>query len=267
MRARGSNRPMAVLTMRADGTDVRVLATGSVGSGVQAAGLPRSEPPAHLAACASGVAVANPQHNVGLVRDCEALLTIQHSLGGIERLKWQGDRPMAEWTGVSIEGSPPRVRRLSLSDMDLAGTAPAAVGWLSDLRVLDLSHNRLTGGLAQELGFLASLQSLDLSSNYLRGEIPDTLGTLQELELLDLGGNNLHGPIPPELGELAALRKLDLSNNGLSGAIPPELAQLTKLNEVHLGGNQLAGCIPAGLRPIGARFYQDLGLLRCKAAA
>ena len=250
VRARGSYRPMVVLTMRADGTDVRVLATGSVGSGVQATGLRRTQPPADLAVCAAGVAAANPQHNPGLVQDCEALLTIQHSLGGIERLNWQGDRPMAKWTGVEIEGTPPRVRRLSLGGLDLPGAIPSAVGRLSDLRVLDLSDNRLTGGIPEELGSLASLQSLDLSANYLHGEIPHALGALHELELLDLAGNNLHGPIPTALTGLSNLHRLWLNYNLLSGTVPAELAELPKLRSLKLIGNQFSGCFPTALHSL-----------------
>ena len=247
LRARGNTRPMVVLTVAPDGTDLRVLATGSVGAGVKTTGLRPTQPPPDLAACTAGGAVANPPDNPGLVQDCEALLTIQHSLGGIERLNWRGERWMEVWTGVAIEGSPPRVRRLSLNRLDLSGAIPAAVGRLSELRELDLSHNRLSGGLPQELGSLASLQFLDLSFNYLSGEIPHALGALHELESLKLSGNNLHGSIPAALTGLAKLESLWLAYNLLSGTVPAELAELPRLRSLTLGENQFSGCLPTAL--------------------
>lgn len=265
LRARGNPRPMVVLTVAPDGTDVRVLATGSVGTGVRTTGLRRTQPPADLAACMAGVAVVNPQDNPGLVQDCEALLTIQHSLGGIERLNWRGDRPMAEWTGVTIEGTPPRVRRLSLRDLDLPGAIPAAVGRLSDLRVLDLSDNRLSGGIPEELGSLASLQSLNLSSNYLHGEIPHALGALHSLESLWLSGNYLHGPIPTALTGLSNLYRLRLDYNLLSGTVPAELAELPRLRYLTLRENQFSGCLPTALHSV-IDDPNTLYLPNCKAS-
>ena len=243
-------RPMVVLTVAPDGTDVQVLAMGSIGTGLQAVGLRRTEPPADVAACRAGVAVANPQHSPGLVGDCEALLTIQRSLGGIARLNWRGDRPLAEWEGVEIEGTPPRVRRLVLARLDLPGAIPPTVDRLSELRVLDLSGNQLTGEIPAELGDLSSLKSLDLSGNYLSGEIPQALGALHDLEFLNLGGNNLHGAIPTALTGLSKLQRLWLNYALLSGTVPAELAQLPRLRTLTLIGNQFSGCLPATLRSV-----------------
>ena len=53
--------------------------------------------------------------------------------------------------------------------------------------VLDLSENQLTGPIPAALGDLTNLERLDLSDNELTGPIPAELGGLSNLEWLALG--------------------------------------------------------------------------------
>ena len=103
---------------------------------------------AALAACAGGVAVHDPANNPGLVRDCAALLdALDTLLGDHGSADWSADRPIAEWSGVLVDGSPPRVAHLSSHTAGpvAAGVLPPVLGQLSALRYLGLYNQQLTG--------------------------------------------------------------------------------------------------------------------------
>ena len=94
-------------------------------------------------ACSAGVVVPDPEANPGLVKDCE---TLTRAIGRLvdqpawEALAWNADTPIAEWSGVTVGGDPPRVRELMLEDSGLTGI-PAELATLTKLEVLDLSFN------------------------------------------------------------------------------------------------------------------------------
>ena len=215
-----SRGPDTVLTMAPDGTAIRVLATRGPGGRLQA------QP------------VCRATYRVSAA-DCAALLDFKSSLAGSLALNWDSNRPVEQWTGVEVAGTPLRVVALNLSDYRLRGALPAVLGRLSQLHTLVLGDN-----------------SLD-------GPIPPELGQLSRLEVLDLSNNRLTGPIPAALGNLVNLRTLDLEANGLSGDIPPELGQLPDLEEVALGDNRFTGCVPPEL-PVDD--LASLGLPDCEPA-
>ena len=185
--------------------------------------------------------------NPGLVADYTVLLQVRDTLAGSTTLNWSTDRPIVDWDGVAIGGSPPRVIALHLSHHKLTGTIPPQLGALTQLESLSLRVNQLSGPIPPELGALASLEWLSLSNNQLSGTIPPELDALANLEVLELYDNQLSGPIPPELGALASLEWLWLDNNQLSGPIPPELGALANLEWLVLSNNQLSGSIPPEL--------------------
>ena len=197
--------------------------------------------------CAAGGAVPDAAKNPELEADCDTLLTARDTLAGTASLNWVADTPITQWDGVTVGGTPKRVRGLSLEDGGLTGEIPTELGSLANLQELYLSNNQLTGEIPAELGNLTNLQSLYLSENQLTGEIPAELGNLANLLGLDLGGNQLTGGIPTELGSLANLQELYLYNNQLTGEIPAVLGNLTNLERLALGQNQLTGEIPAEL--------------------
>ena len=155
-------------------------------------------------ACATGAAVSDPANNPGLVSDCEMLLTARDTLAGTATLNWSADTPIADWAGVTVDGTPARVMSLDLSSNRLSGSIPSELGSLSKLTYLSLHDNELSGSIPSELGSLSNLTSLYLSGNELSGPIPSSLGNLSNLTSLHLSGNQLSGCVPAALRDVAS---------------------------------------------------------------
>lgn len=219
--------------------------------------------------CLTGGAV-NDGTNAGLITDCETLLLARDTLAGNATLNWSEGTAIADWEGVTLQGSPERVTTLTLSDSglngelpDLSGLAglvrldlrdnmlsgdiPSSFGEMTSLIYLYLHNNDLDGSIPSELGGMSSLRYLWLHSNDLSGNIPSELGNLDNLRDLNLHSNNLTGDIPAELGEMDSLTHLRLHRNELTGAIPGELGDLDSLRFMWLHGNMLDGLIPSSL--------------------
>ena len=195
---------------------------------------------------------------------------------------WKTAAPLAEWYGVSTDGEGrvtglflsenelrgplpnalgdlSRLEVLVLRESELTGPIPTSLGRLANLRVLRLDGSELTGRIPDGLGNLANLRSLWLGGNELTGRIPDGLGNLGNLELLSLTANELTGPVPTWLGRLANLRSLSLGWNELTGRIPDGLGNLRNLELLSLGGNELTGQIPDGLGNLAKLDWLHLG--------
>ena len=74
--------------------------------------------------CAAGGAVPDAAKNPELEADCDTLLTARDTLAGTASLNWVADTPITQWDGVTVGGTPKRVRRLSLEDGGLTGGIP-----------------------------------------------------------------------------------------------------------------------------------------------
>ena len=77
-------------------------------------------PDLNLEGC-SGMAVTNPEANTELVADCQSLLGLRDTIRGTQPLDWTGSKPMSEWTGVTVSGTPQRVTALDLAGLGLDG--------------------------------------------------------------------------------------------------------------------------------------------------
>ena len=209
-----------------------------------------SETSAAITNIDSGVLGTNADLS-GLVADCTKLLGLKDELIGTDpgagSLNWVAGIAMDAWDGITVSGSPPRVRELYLSSNQLSGVIPPALGSLENLRYLSLSDNQLSGEIPKELGNLTNLRDLLLDGNQLAGPIPKELGNLAGLASLGLNYNRLSGSIPTQLGNLTRLVFLYLNGNMLSGGIPEELGNLTSVHEIVLHQNQLTGPIPSAL--------------------
>ena len=145
-----------------------------------------------------------------------------------------------------------------MSENQLSGEIPDAVGDLTNLDTLYLYRNQLVGEIPNSLRNLNKLERLYLYDNQLSGEIPAWLGDLTSLLLLILHDNDFSGEIPGELGSLNNLYYLYLSGNQLSGKIPVELSSLNNLLELYLHRNQLSGEIPAWLGSLSGLTFLTL---------
>ena len=159
---------------------------------------------------------------------------------------WKTGGPLSAWHGVRTDDAG-RVLHLNLSNNELSGPIPSALGSLANLETLNLGSNALNGPIPAALGSLANLQRLELGVNALSGPIPSALGSLANLESLNLTVNALSGPIPSALGSLANLEVLYLVGNGLDGPIPSALGSLANLETLSLSQNNLSGPIPSAL--------------------
>ena len=243
-----SYRRVVLYTMAPDGGDVRLLvAADTVDRLILLAPATKAD---RGLADGPGCGAAVPAAVVELAADCRALLELRDGLDQTGELNWSADRPLAEWDGVVVGGSPPRVRELVLDDRGLWGSLGPALRKLRHLEVLNLGSNHLGGTLPRELRLLSDLRVVDLSQNYLMGTIPPDLGHLTTLEVMTLADNQLTGPIPVAVGQLTDLQVLDLSVNALTGRIPAELRHLGNLRELDFGHNKLEGPVPVELRQL-----------------
>ena len=243
----GRERTAVVQVVAPDGGNAQTLVMQDAERQLQALGLPQRVKPVEDAGCATGTAVAEPAANPGLVGDCQVLLALRDTLAGEASLNWTAGRPVAEWEGVVVAGTPPRVRELRLIERGLTGRLPRELGQLTQLAKLDLRENALGVNIPPELGDARALRELILAGNSLSGAIPAELGQLTGLGALRLDGNRLTGWIPPALAQLPTLVVLNLSHNRVTGPIPVELGQTGMLVQVDLSANRLTGPIPAAL--------------------
>ena len=107
-----------------------------------------------------------------LFEDCTLLLAVKETLAGKAELNWHAARPITEWQGVVVGGTPSRVIALNLESMGLAGRIPPQLGSLPGLQWLNLSGNRLTGSVPPELGQLVPGHSMFLDGNALTHPVP-----------------------------------------------------------------------------------------------
>ena len=198
--------------------------------------------------CATRGAVDNAS-NTGLVADCEALLRARDNLeNGARILNWSVVRPISQWDGVTVSGTPQRVTRLYLRSLGLVGTLPADLNSLTMLTRLWLHNNSLAGEIP-DLSGLRNLESLWLSGRdmNLHGDISRLgLGSKTRLDTVSLWGNRLTGSIP-DLSRLQSLVRLKLQSNSLSGGVPASLGSLGSLRDLRLRNNPLGGSIPTQL--------------------
>ncbi|XP_031255823.1 LRR receptor-like serine/threonine-protein kinase RPK2 [Pistacia vera] len=136
---------------------------------------------------------------------------------------WNSTTDHCTWFGVTCDRFTGRVTGLALvgavtsSSNVIAGTLPASISELAELRTLSIPHNVFSG------------------------QIPASIGELRFLEVVELQGNNFSGEIPYEISKLEALRVLNLSFNLLSGGVPRRVIGGGNLSVIDLSNNQLAG--------------------------
>ena len=157
--------------------------------------------PGAVSTCDEGAAVPNAADNTVLVEDCGALLALKATLAGTGTLNWSPDVAMADWDGVVVGGSPPRVVELQLAGSGLTGELSGLLGNLPELTTLRLEGNLLTGTIPSKLANLDSLTDLRLGGNPLRGCVPFSLQGQATNDLASLGLPDCDPPIDISYGE------------------------------------------------------------------
>ncbi len=152
--------------------------------------------------CADG-AVGDTDADEALLVECNVQVGLVAALigDGEATLNWDPTTDIADWDGVTVEGTPRRVVKL------------------------DLAHKGLAGELPARLVNLEELRELRVNDNSLGGRIPSELGLLRKLTHLYVAGNNFTGCYPPHWDDVA---NNDLAALGLrSCAIPYNLRSTT----------------------------------------
>nr|XP_009393747.1 PREDICTED: LRR receptor-like serine/threonine-protein kinase RPK2 isoform X2 [Musa acuminata subsp. malaccensis] len=188
--------------------------------------------------------------------DQAALLAFKSSVALDPASLLSGWSPVARrhctWRGVTCDAVSGRVTALNLTgtpSSPLSGRLAAALGNLTELRVLSLPHNAFSGDIpAAAIGSLCRLEVLDLRRNNFSGKIPDEISRLPSLSVLDLSHNSLSGAIPESLIGSSNLQSVDLSFNQLSGKITVDpLGSCSCLTHLRLSSNLLVGRIPSAI--------------------
>ncbi|CAJ1947827.1 unnamed protein product [Cylindrotheca closterium] len=119
-------------------------------------------------------------------------------------------------------GSDDIYKFLTLRNLNLVGTIPSELAFLSKLNSLTLSNNGLSGSIPKEFGEWDSLENLDLRGNYLTGRIPE-FKNIPNIKNITMNWNWLEGNVPPSVTKLDQLLHLDLTENSLFGFMPDQM--------------------------------------------
>lgn len=174
-------------------------------------------------------------------KELKALKVLYQEMGGdkwLNKNNWLSTRPVGEWYGIETNEAG-FVRQINLSDNNLSGKIPAAIGAFESIEVLNLGSfedskkNNLTGTVPEELWNLKTLKKLELEKNKLSGELSSKIENLKNLEQFIIRDNELTGNIPSELGECLKLESLLLQQNRFSGCVPAHLMNLPYWGKLH----------------------------------
>ena len=136
-----------------------------------------------------------------LLDDRAPLAVFYEATGGdhwTDNTNWLSEVSLNEWYGVTTDDKG-RVTALDLSQNELTGSIPSALGQLDSLQTLDLSYNQLTGPILRALSQLDNLWVLFLRGNQLTGCIPSALQDVSSNDLDDLGLASCLSEITPEI--------------------------------------------------------------------
>ncbi|XP_010672176.4 LOW QUALITY PROTEIN: receptor-like protein EIX2 [Beta vulgaris subsp. vulgaris] len=152
-----------------------------------------------------------------------------------------------------------------ISNNQINGPLPTALGNLSALSFLSLSANNLQGTIPSFIENMQSLSHLNLAANNFQGRIPSFIGNLQSLSYLELWVNKFEGPIPDTLGSIKTLTYLNLALNNFQ-SIPKTLGKyLCTLQEFYFSNNNLTDELPNIIQTLSgcaSKSLLSLGLSR-----
>lgn len=166
----------------------------------------------------------------GRLKDSLALIAIYQATNGDKwAYRWKPELVMSDsnWPGVSFDviNGELRVVDLSLQSLNLEGTLPNEIGWLTEVVKIKIQSNKLSGPLPASINRLTNLTHFYMSSNQLSGEFPD-ISNLQKLTWIEMNFNRFTGEFPTSfmlLPKLSTL-KMQYNNFDINTCIPERFA-------------------------------------------
>ena len=95
----------------------------------------------------------------------------------------------SSWGGVTCDSGD--VKSISLAGLNLLGTIPDSVGYLSRLLSLVLNSNAISGTIPTSFGQLSVITTLKFDSNALTGTVPSALCVPKSLSYLSFSANRI----------------------------------------------------------------------------
>ncbi|KAL7170118.1 hypothetical protein ACSBR2_035050 [Camellia fascicularis] len=126
----------------------------------------------------------------------------------------------------------PKLHLLRLEDSYASELPDSFYGGMKELKALSMLNVNIEGSLPTSLRWLTNLRSLSL---YQCGLINDVsvIGALENLEILSFEGTKIE-EFPKEIGRLSHLKLLDLLQCRVKRICPGVLSSLSKLEELYL---------------------------------
>ncbi|XP_052206931.1 receptor-like kinase TMK4 [Diospyros lotus] len=200
------------------------------------------------------MAVASQQHALLLLFSLSVLLCSDAAADGAVMAKlaaslspapsdWTGT-DFCSWTGIACDNSN-RVTSISLLSKSIAGTLPADLNSLSQLKSLALQGNRLSGALPS-LANLTFLEQVFLDRNQFKTIPADFFAGLSNLQSMNLSDNPTLAPwtIPADLTQSSSLNAFSASKASIAGSIPDIFNSFPNLQNLRLSYNNLTGSLP-----------------------
>jgi hypothetical protein len=127
-----------------------------------------------------------------------------------------------------------RLRRLTISNCPIDGSALAHLGMLRRLEWLNMRHTNFNDAAASHLRQFPRLLRLDLWNTSISDDAIDDIAKLDRLEVLYLSDNELTDAAASKLAKLTSLQALDVSETQFSDEGVEQLQTLSQLPELAL---------------------------------
>jgi len=158
---------------------------------------------------------------------------------------WMSDLSECKWNYVNCNEND-EIIALVFSDLDLEGSLPSEISFLTHLKTFRLYDTPLEGNIPQEIGEMSQLQSLEISGSSLTGSIPDNISNLLNLKVLEFGSTDLSGTVP-SINKLTQLTDLHVSRNYFLDIPFDAFSSCTNLEMLHITNTESSYYLPSFL--------------------
>ncbi|KAI3794908.1 hypothetical protein L1987_37549 [Smallanthus sonchifolius] len=175
--------------------------------------------------------------------DASVMSTLRTSLTS-HPSNWDDGTDFCSWEGIKCDNSK-RVTDFNLASKSLAGTLPADLNQLSNLKTLSLQRNKLSGDLPT-LSNLTLLEEVYLDTNNFTSIPPRFFLGLTNLQSFSISDNIDLVPwtLPSDLTDSTNLVSFQASSANIVGSIPDMFTSFPNLQSLRLSYNNLTGSLP-----------------------